>query len=162
MSYCPCCSGKQYAECCEPILKNQSATTALSLMRSRYTAYQTNQAEYLYKTTHPKTRGEYQINEIEECSKENTWTKLEIISVEHGNVNDQRGIVEFKAYYTDKLAKVHILHERSTFLKENNQWFYLDGISNPPKTNLMQKTLRNDPCPCGSGKKYKQCCLKHS
>ncbi len=23
----------------------------------------------------------------------------------------------------------------------------------------MQKTGRNDPCPCGSGKKYKQCCL---
>ena len=23
-----------------------------------------------------------------------------------------------------------------------------------------QKTGRNDPCPCGSGKKYKQCCLK--
>lgn len=23
----------------------------------------------------------------------------------------------------------------------------------------MQKTGRNDPCPCGSGKKYKQCCM---
>lgn len=22
------------------------------------------------------------------------------------------------------------------------------------------KIGRNDPCPCGSGKKYKQCCLK--
>lgn len=22
------------------------------------------------------------------------------------------------------------------------------------------KVGRNDPCPCGSGKKYKQCCLK--
>jgi tetratricopeptide (TPR) repeat protein len=26
----------------------------------------------------------------------------------------------------------------------------------------MEKTGRNDPCPCGSGKKYKKCCLpKH-
>jgi hypothetical protein len=24
----------------------------------------------------------------------------------------------------------------------------------------MKKLGRNDPCPCGSGKKYKQCCLK--
>ncbi|WP_166001255.1 SEC-C metal-binding domain-containing protein [Bacillus sp. Cs-700] len=24
----------------------------------------------------------------------------------------------------------------------------------------MQKTKRNDPCPCGSGKKYKKCCMK--
>ena len=23
----------------------------------------------------------------------------------------------------------------------------------------MPKTGRNDPCPCGSGKKYKRCCL---
>ena len=24
----------------------------------------------------------------------------------------------------------------------------------------MGKTNRNDPCPCGSGKKYKKCCYK--
>lgn len=24
---------------------------------------------------------------------------------------------------------------------------------------MIEKTGRNDPCPCGSGKKYKQCCL---
>lgn len=26
---------------------------------------------------------------------------------------------------------------------------------------MNEKTGRNDPCPCGSGKKYKNCCLKH-
>jgi tetratricopeptide (TPR) repeat protein len=25
---------------------------------------------------------------------------------------------------------------------------------------MATKTARNDPCPCGSGKKYKQCCLR--
>ncbi|MEX1012179.1 MAG: SEC-C metal-binding domain-containing protein [Waddliaceae bacterium] len=25
---------------------------------------------------------------------------------------------------------------------------------------MDKKVGRNDPCPCGSGKKYKQCCLK--
>lgn len=25
---------------------------------------------------------------------------------------------------------------------------------------MANKTGRNDPCPCGSGKKYKQCCLR--
>ncbi|NSW92407.1 MAG: SEC-C domain-containing protein [Firmicutes bacterium] len=24
----------------------------------------------------------------------------------------------------------------------------------------VEKTGRNDPCPCGSGKKYKKCCGK--
>lgn len=46
---------------------------------------------------------------------------------------------------------------------------YDDGMENPgalmtaqktqPITNA-QKVGRNDPCPCGSGKKYKQCCGK--
>ncbi|MCK5028133.1 MAG: YchJ family protein [Bacteroidales bacterium] len=160
MSDCPCCSGKSYSECCEAIIKNESAPTALSLMRSRYTAYKNEDAEYLYKTTHPKTRGEYEHNEIKEWSKENTWIKLKIISLEHGNVNDTKGIVEFKAYYQDKHRNEQMLHERSTFLKENKQWFYLDGINNPPRINLMKKVLRNDPCPCGSGKKQKNCCGK--
>ncbi|MFC4354325.1 SEC-C metal-binding domain-containing protein [Chryseomicrobium palamuruense] len=26
------------------------------------------------------------------------------------------------------------------------------------KQNLPTKARRNDPCPCGSGKKYKKCC----
>ncbi len=32
----------------------------------------------------------------------------------------------------------------------------------PPETIRAEKKEpgRNDPCPCGSGKKYKQCCLK--
>jgi hypothetical protein len=29
-----------------------------------------------------------------------------------------------------------------------------------PRTSLFKKVGRNDPCPCGSGKKYKKCCLR--
>ncbi len=29
-----------------------------------------------------------------------------------------------------------------------------------PIRNVAQKVGRNDPCPCGSGKKFKQCCLR--
>lgn len=32
----------------------------------------------------------------------------------------------------------------------------------PPQSVTDQKVGRNDPCPCGSGKKYKKCCLKAS
>jgi len=35
-----------------------------------------------------------------------------------------------------------------------------DGGSPPPKQRQQHKTGRNDPCPCGSGKKYKKCCGK--
>ena len=33
-------------------------------------------------------------------------------------------------------------------------------VSHTPVTNEGPKVGRNDPCPCGSGKKYKQCCGK--
>ena len=37
------------------------------------------------------------------------------------------------------------------------------GSDDSPKTirNTGPRVGRNDPCPCGSGKKYKQCCLRH-
>ncbi len=34
------------------------------------------------------------------------------------------------------------------------------GYSNQVYIRKGSKTGRNDPCPCGSGKKYKKCCLK--
>ena len=33
------------------------------------------------------------------------------------------------------------------------------GRSNVIDRKIKQKTGRNDPCPCGSGKKYKKCCM---
>ena len=35
-----------------------------------------------------------------------------------------------------------------------------DTVKKKPKVNKNKKVGRNDPCPCGSGKKYKQCCGK--
>lgn len=35
----------------------------------------------------------------------------------------------------------------------------LNGLLNKPKTTTFEKTPnRNDPCSCGSGKKFKKCC----
>ena len=33
-----------------------------------------------------------------------------------------------------------------------------DSLANAPKKRETKKVYPNDPCPCGSGKKYKQCC----
>ena len=58
---------------------------------------------------------------------------------------------------------------------EKNNWKYtieldpdqpedvndLEVLLNPPKTVIAEKKIgRNEPCPCGSGKKYKKCCGK--
>jgi SWIM/SEC-C metal-binding protein len=35
----------------------------------------------------------------------------------------------------------------------------LEILLNTPETVSVEKKVgRNDPCPCGSGKKYKKCC----
>lgn len=155
---CPCGSNKKLEDCCGAVIRGTSAKTALALMRSRYTAYCLGEAQYLHDTTHSRHRAEHKVEGIHQWAKENQWTKLEIVSVEHGSVSDTRGIVEFKAYYTDSAGINQVHHERSNFLKEEGKWYYLDGKIDPKEVDLTKKVNRNDPCPCGSGKKHKKCC----
>ncbi len=86
-----------------------------------------------------------------------TWTKLEIIDAPAVAKHSKEGIVEFKAYSTFK-GEPQVLHERSKFLKEDGQWFYVAGQHKNPVITTSEKIGRNDVCPCGSGKKYKKCC----
>ena len=55
---------------------------------------------------------------------------------------------------------IHCHHEVGEFLRQDCRWYYVDGKLVPPETkkNEAPKVGRNDPCPCGSGKKYKKCC----
>ncbi len=46
--------------------------------------------------------------------------------------------------------------ERQTFTNKD------DTLKKEPKKNADAKVGRNDPCPCGSGKKYKHCCGKNA
>lgn len=159
MSLCPCCSGKEFRDCCESIIENQSAPTAEQLMRSRYTAYCLEQVDYILSTTHSKTRKQYHVADIAQWAKESNWQQLKVLKTEKGGVSDLEGIVEFKAYYLDAKGKQQIHHEQSFFEKQNGQWYYVEGIIDPPSDSVSENKInRNDPCPCGSGKKYKKCC----
>jgi len=157
---CPCCSGNEFEECCQPIIENQSAKTALELMRSRFSAYSICSPQYLLDTTHISTRGNGDLKKIEQWSKENSWDKLEIVSTQLGKETDDSGTVEFKAHYTDALEQKQVHHERSSFKKEEGKWFYVDGEYTPQASSV--KVSRNDACPCGSGMKYKKCCGRNA
>ena len=150
---CPCNSGLSYASCCKPLIAgNKYAVTAEALMRSRYTAYVVKDVDYLLKTWHSSTRpATIASDAIPE------WYSLRIIRTEAGDESDTHGEVEFKAEAIGQ-TKIFSLQEVSRFVKENNQWFYVDGdiIESPPAINT--KVGRNARCPCGSGKKYKKCC----
>ena len=145
-STCPCGSDKYYDDCCFPLHKGQAAASAEALMRSRFSAFALQLSDYLRASWHPTTRPE----KIE-LEADTLWKRLEIISA---NNDKKQGQVHFKAYYQEK-NEWHLLEETSKFLFENDHWFYHSGNYQP---QTLQPT-RNDLCPCGSGKKFKKCCL---
>lgn len=46
------------------------------------------------------------------------------------------------------------------FIQEKETKAILDSYNKAEKPEITEKIGRNDPCPCGSGKKYKKCCLR--
>ena len=118
---CYCGLDRNFQNCCAPILKGiQKASTAESLMRSRYAAYATHQADYLLVTTHFSERKLYSKSEILHWATSNQWLQLKIVKVTENTV-------EFKAYFLDNKLQKQIHHELSTFKLENGSWFYVDG-----------------------------------
>ncbi len=162
MGACPCCSQLSYSDCCERLIKGEkTAETPEQLMRSRYTAYAKGEIDYLVETMYPPKRKEFDQRSAEEWSGKSEWKSLEIISVEGGSPEDTEGIVEFIARYSQKnMLQKH--HERAEFKKEDDRWYFVDGQFIKPATVRREtpKVGRNDPCPCGSNKKFKKCCGK--
>jgi len=59
------------------------------------------------------------------------------------------------------LQKIHAfwLEQRADVPEGEVEDDYLFGTDAPiPHTRTAPKVGRNDPCPCGSGKKFKKCC----
>lgn len=144
-SLCPCGSGKIYQQCCGPWHRGEPAPSPEALMRSRYTAFVQKRTDYLLETWHPDT-----------CPADLSleggpeWVSLEILdSTEEGS----RGTVHFRAVYRAGDGWGY-LEEKSDFVREDGRWYYLSGQT----WEGQLKPGRNEPCPCGSGKKFKACC----
>ncbi|WP_305857060.1 YchJ family protein [Balneatrix alpica] len=155
LTTCVCGSGRDYQHCCAPLHRGeQRATSPEQLMRSRYAAFALGGlGAYLLRTWHPVQRPG--LTEAELDQSETDWQRLEIVQAP--SPQGDEGIVEFRAYYQEQ-GRLACLHERSTFRHSAEAgWQYLSGQINPPAQQLV-KAGRNDPCPCGSGKKYKKCC----
>lgn len=136
---CPCDSQLNYSDCCGPYLSGKAvAPTAVALMRSRYSAYSKGHTDYLIQTQHPKTRKKDDRQVITEGMKSTCWTGLTVLKTQKGSATDHRGTVEFVALYRRSeplipLSKnqIYQLHERSRFIKEEGQWFYVEGETLP-------------------------------
>lgn len=150
---CLCGDPRGYDHCCGPIHTDiSSANTAESLMRARYSAYSLDNLDFIRQSWHHSTF----LDDVKPNETGFIWTALDIIDTEKGTPDDSEGIIEFIAHYSIN-GQPGQLRERSRFLREAGQWRYLDGKASPIKS---EKIGRNAACPCGSGKKYKRCCIQ--
>ncbi len=162
MDLCPCGSKLPYTECCSQLISGaQPAKTAEQLMRSRYSAYVKNELDYLYSSLHPNHRTDYDEKSSRAWAERAQWHGIEILNTIDGGPDDLRGEVEFTVSFTENgVRQEH--HELSSFQKEEGRWYFTTGKMLPAKQVIREtpKTGRNDPCPCGSGKKFKKCCAQ--
>jgi len=159
MKQCPCGSGREYSSCCEQYISGRAkAPTAEALMRSRYSAYVEHAIDYIINTCVDRDKENIDYKSTRDWSEKSTWLGLKIISAEKGGISDNEGTVEFEAVYErDGFRDTH--YETAKFKKENDEWLYTEGEISPRTiVRSSPKVGRNDPCPCGSGKKYKHCC----
>ncbi len=162
MSACPCGTGKEYAECCEPIITGSRITeTAEGLMRSRYTAYVKAEVSYIIKSTHPDKQKDYDEKAIQDWSTKSDWLGFELINAARGQAEDNEGQIEFIAWYRQKGDRQKH-HEIANFSKVDGKWYFVDSESPAVEQYVREtpKVGRNAPCSCGSGKKFKKCCGK--
>lgn len=165
MSLCPCGSRLESVSCCTPILSNtQAATTAEALMRARYCAYVEGNIDFVMESTLPASRADSDPAAMRAWAEQAEWKALEIVATSQGQAGDDQGEVEFIARYRLQNT-AHQHHEKSLFVKKDGHWFFKDGdvINTGPTEKPVpivnaSKTGRNDPCLCGSGKKFKKCC----
>ena len=160
MNPCPCQSGLAYDDCCGPVIRGERpAATPTALMRSRYSAFARKEIEHLKQSLHPDLRSDHDPEATRRWAEKSEWTGLEIVATAGGGTDDDAGTVEFVATYRQKgTTLTH--HELAEFKRHQGRWYYTDGKMVTPGTqrNEGPKIGRNDPCPCGSGKKYKKCC----
>jgi SEC-C motif-containing protein len=140
-------------------------------MRSRYSAYVIKNYAYVLASYAPLQRQNLSLQALSESAQNTKWLRLEVL---HSTENEERaksadskdssenaestksGTVEFIATYAVD-ADFFSMHELSRFIKQDGHWYYTTGMMQEGSGQIVAN--RNDPCPCGSNKKYKKCCL---
>ena len=115
-----------YADCCGRFIDHwdaQPAPDAECLMRSRYTAFVCERADYLLATWHPSHRPA--LLDFDAAAQ---WLGLEVRG--HWVKDADHAEVEFVARHRLGGRAVR-LHERSRFVREGGRWYYVDGDMPP-------------------------------
>lgn len=94
---------------------------------------------------------------------------IRMVAGKHKNFMEIVNAVLAKNYTLDELLKIYkrkylknkIISSTTVLYRSNafsNTLGIIEDNENKPQIDLSHKIGRNDPCPCGSGKKYKKCC----
>ena len=109
MNPCPCGTGRDYAACCGRYHAGEPAPDAEALMRSRYSAFVTGNADYLRATWHPDTRPA-ELGLDAPGAQKTAWLGLTVKS--HRVTGPETAEVEFVARYRVRI---------------DERWLYVDG-----------------------------------
>jgi SEC-C motif domain protein len=140
-----------YTACCLPILEeHRRAKTAEALMRSRYTAFVMKNEQHILASWQAQNRPK----NLDFDNFPVVWLGLQIHEIHEGAEQDSSGAIDFTSTYLEN-GQFTILRERSKFCQEAGLWYYVAGECEIKR----HKVERNSLCPCGSGTKFKRCCL---
>jgi SEC-C motif-containing protein len=142
---CPCGTGLSYQICCGPYHQGKPAPTPEALMRSRYSAFCLGKMDYVLETWALPGRPAALTADVGI-----DWKGLQVLSA---SSDGDLGKVSFSATFAEN-GQWCQLREQSRFIKTGDRWFYQDGKAEWKRLQVG----RNDPCPCGSGQKFKKCC----
>jgi SEC-C motif-containing protein len=158
MTECPCGSKRDFSACCGPHIDGAPAPTAEALMRSRYSAYSLGDLGYIEKTCTGTAARAFNRVESERSLPGTEWLGLHVEETQGGRGIDTTGTVKFTFRYRQH-RKEFSHTEVSSFRKIDGLWFYEESkITQSASSSNAQRVGRNDPCPCGSGNKFKKCC----
>lgn len=119
-------------------------------MRSRYSAYVLGLIDYIIVTALPAQQALLDRDGIAHWSASSTWLGLSVARHETFAGQPEHAFVTFTVRWHDSGGE-HVHEERSAFVQNEGRWFFID-----PTVPL--NATRNDPCPCGSERKFKKCC----
>lgn len=112
-----------HAQCCGRYVEDFNGTPAPdaeALMRSRYSAFVGERADYLLATWHESRRPSKVTFDAGV-----KWLGLEVRDFKV--IDDKHAEVEFVARQRDRPGRAARLHERSRFVREEGRWYYVDG-----------------------------------
>lgn len=126
---CACNSGSSYVNCCRRFHTDAATpSTSADLLRARYSAYAYRLPAYIMRTTHESTaerdRRKWRSDIMEFACGYRFVDGLDII--DQNVTSADTTTIMFRAKLRRRTQPVTFI-EMSKFVKENNNWYYLDG-----------------------------------